>query len=353
VPANTHIFLLGLAVGTTLLGLGLLLGYWLGRRSLPPDMIDRQKFLSFLQNLSSWTSEYSVDVSRYQSQLTAIDERFRSSEVPPAQREELLSTLSQIMHANRQLQARLENAEQKLELQTDQISSYLTEARTDGLTGLFNRRAFDKAIDGLFADWEQKGQAFSLGLIDIDHFKQINDTYGHPAGDAVLRHISQTLQAEMSGVVCVARYGGEEFAVLSKSSAVDTAAALDKLREAVSQVKVTHENHVISVTLSAGAAQIEAEDKVGKVVRRADEALYAAKLGGRNRVYLHDGRICRLITQATSFAANALSGPGGARGAAPDLGASITNAADASMHERVSERLQRIVAEESQRLVQR
>ena len=158
VAANSYVFLLGLAVGTSLLGLGMLLGYLLGKKGASGDPIDRQQFLSFLQNLSSWTSEYSGDVSRYQSQLTAIDEKCRSSADPP--REEMLLTLQQIMHAKRQLQSRLDNAEQKLEVQTDQISSYLTEARTDGLTGLLNRKAFDKALDGLFGDWQGREQPF-------------------------------------------------------------------------------------------------------------------------------------------------------------------------------------------------
>lgn len=347
-PGNTLIFLLGLGVGTSLLVFGLLLGYWLGKKTLPIDNFDRQKFLTFLQNLSNWTNEYSVDVSRYQSQLTAIDEKVRRDEAP--EREELLSTLSQIMHANRQLQARLESAERKLEVQTDQILSYLSEARTDGLTGLFNRRAFDKAIDGLFADWNQKGQGFALGLIDIDHFKQINDTYGHPAGDAVLKRIAQTLQTELGEIVCVARYGGEEFAALSKASADELAAALERLRDEVGHVKVNHDSHVISVTLSAGAAQIEADDKVGKLIRRADEALYAAKLGGRNRVYLHDGTLCRLITRGATPAAAAGQAAAAKASSSVELGGNPTHEAE-TRQDRVSERLQRIVADEAQRLV--
>lgn len=350
-PDNTQIFLLGLAVGTSLLVIGLLLGYWLGRKSVPTDTIDRQKFLSFLQNLSSWTHEYSGDVSRYQSQLTAIDAKFRANAEP--QREDLLATVSQIMEANRQLQARLENAEHKLETQTDQISCYLTEARTDGLTGLFNRRAFDKALDGLFADWTKKGQAFSIGLIDIDHFKQINDTYGHPAGDAVLKHISQMLQSALGSEVCVARYGGEEFAVLSTNSCEVVAAMLDKMRDAVGQVQVTHDSQIISITLSAGASQIYADDKIGNVVRRADEALYAAKLGGRNRVYLHDGAICRLVTKVvpnTNSQNRSASSPPTTAGDERD---SVENVSADSPHSRVAERLRRIVEEESQRLIQR
>ncbi len=343
-PANATVFMLGLAVGTGLLLFGLLLGYWLGRKSAPSVNVDRQEFLSFLKNLSSWTSEYSGDVSKYQSQLRSIDARFRSNTVVP--REEMLDVLNQIMQANRQLQERLDSAEEKLDEQTGQISSYLTEARTDGLTGLLNRRAFDKATDELFAEWTKKDQQFALGLIDIDHFKQINDTYGHPAGDAVLQHISKILQSELRDSFCIARYGGEEFAVLVKDSAANIAAALDELRHTIGQVQVTHDSHVIAVTLSAGSAEIEAGDKIGKLVRRADEALYAAKLGGRNRVYLHDGNICHLITKVASP-------PAGQPVVSQPEESSADVAEAKSLTARIEERLQRIVEDESRRFVGR
>lgn len=340
-PPNTPIFLLGLAVGTGLLAFGVVLGYWLSRRATQPEVVDRQQFLSFLQNLSSWTSEFSGDVDNYQARLSNLNDKVLNNAVQP--REEMLALLSEIMQANQQLQERLDNAEQKLNVQTDQISSYLTEARTDGLTGLFNRRAFDKTMDELFSDWNTKGQAFSLGLIDIDHFKQINDTYGHPAGDAVLKQISNTLQMELGGSICVARYGGEEFAVLSTETLDDLSATLDRLRASVSGIEVTHEERVISVSLSGGVATVEADDKIGKLVRRADEALYAAKLGGRNRIYKHDGTICHLVTKVPSDSpAKPPQSPNSESGAAEKRVASEHSA-------RIHERLQRILEEESRR----
>ncbi|MCA9180343.1 MAG: GGDEF domain-containing protein, partial [Planctomycetales bacterium] len=251
------------------------------------------------------------------------------------------------MDANRQLQTRLESAEQKLDVQTDQISSYLTEARTDGLTGLLNRKAFDKALDGLFGNWVAQEQPFSMGMLDIDHFKQINDTYGHPAGDAVLRQVSALLQSELGQEVCVARYGGEEFAVLSLSTGEQTAAVLDRVRNLISQLQITHDAHVISVSISAGAAQIEADDKIGVLVRRADEALYAAKLGGRNRVYRYDGTMCHLVTKGATRAAEQSSLAADASQTANEL--SQAQAADS----KIADRLQRIVEEESRRLVRR
>ena len=332
-PPNTTIFLLGLAVGTGLLVFGMLLGYWFGKKTAPPQ-VDQSQFLSFVRNLSLWTSEFAGDVSKYQSQLDLISKQARNKSEAP--REEVLSMLSQIMSANQQLQQRLDDTEKRLESQTVQISSYLTEARTDGLTGLLNRRAFDKSTDELFAAWTGKKQRFSLGLIDIDHFKQINDTYGHPAGDAVLKHVAQLIQNELRESVCVARYGGEEFGVLMLASVEDTSSALDRLREIVSNMEVVHEGKRISVTLSAGASEILPDEKIGKLVRRADEALYAAKLGGRNRVYLNDGRNCVLVTKAeTSRAISMIS--------------SVDAKEASDLDSRVQHRLQRIVDEESRR----
>ncbi len=337
-PPNTPIFILGLAVGTCLLLIGLLVGFWFGRRAGGGDLVDRRQFLDFLRELSQWTSEFSGDVSKYQSQLTSISQEVEGN--PSAPKEEISGLLAKIMQANQQLQARLDSAESKLETQTDQISNYLEEARTDGLTGLMNRRAFDKATDELFEQWQHKEQSFALGLVDIDHFKHINDTYGHPAGDAVLKEVARQLQQELGNAYCVARYGGEEFAMLSVAPVASAAEALDELRQTLEGIQVTHEDQVIQVTMSGGAAEIGPDDKIGNLVRHADEALYAAKLGGRNRVYLHDGTICRLVTQVAADTAEV-----------PES-AETENDRD-QLQSRVQERLRRIVEEESRRVVER
>jgi diguanylate cyclase len=253
--------------------------------------------------------------------------------------------VGEMMETNRQLQMRLENTEKKLENQTDQIASYLKEARTDGLTGLPNRKSFDKAIDELYSQWQKQQQPFCIGLIDIDHFKRINDTYGHPAGDAVLKHLAQVLQTELADVVCVARYGGEEFGVLTTSSLQESAELLDRLRATISKIQVEHDGKFIDITLSGGIGQVVSGERVGQLVRRSDEALYASKLGGRNRIHLHDGTLCHLVTKvapssaANSEAANSLS----------------VESHDESIDEisRIQERLHRIVKEESQRLAER
>lgn len=334
-PPNTPVFLLGLGVGTGLLFIGLAIGYWVGRRTgLASKVVDREQFLSFLHNLSSWTSEFAGDVSKYQTQLTTLSQRVQGNSEAP--REEVLGLLTQIMKANQQLQSRLDSAEERLESQTHQIADYLTEARTDGLTGLTNRRSFDQALDELYVNWLNKQHPFCLSIIDIDHFKHINDTYGHPAGDTVLRKVGELLRNEFRDAVCVARYGGEEFAILSLLPLRDAADVLDRVRGVIGHTEFVHESTQIPVTLSGGVAIISSDDKAGNLVRRSDEALYASKLGGRNRIHLHDGQLCRLVTKC-------------AAGAEPprELPASI---AQMDAQKRVMERLERIVEEESRRV---
>ncbi|GAB5402218.1 MAG: GGDEF domain-containing protein [Aureliella sp.] len=341
-PDSTSIFVVGVGLGCGLLIIGGLIGYWIGLRAGgQTGVADKQQFLDFLRDLSAWTAEFSGDVTKYQSQLSDLSQRASGGNGSIGGKE-LQSLLSRIMDVNDQLQNRLDSAEQRLEKQTDQISSYLTEARTDGLTGLMNRRAFDKATDELFAGWQNQDQPFSLGLIDIDYFKKINDNYGHQAGDEILKQLSSLMQAELSGSFCLARYGGEEFAVLSKEPADAIAKALDQMRETASELNVSFEGKTIPITISCGASSISAGDRIGNVVRRADEALYASKLGGRNRVHLHDGTICHLITKVVEQAP------------ASNNHQSAAQRRDVAENEtKVQQRLRRIVEEESRRILDR
>jgi diguanylate cyclase len=348
VPPNTPVLLLGIGLGTSLLLVGLLLGFFLGRRGGgSQSVVDRAQFLSFLQNLSAWTSEFAGDVSNYQSQLTQLSQRVgKDSSAPQA---EIASLLSQIMRANQQLQQRLDSAEARLESQTHQIADYLTEARTDGLTGLTNRRAFDQTLDELFIAWQSRRQAFTVALVDIDHFKQINDTHGHPAGDTVLQKVSEVLRSEFREAVCVARYGGEEFAILTTVPAEEASQWLDHVRDEISRREFDHEGTRIPVTLSGGVAMINDDcERIGKLVRRSDEALYASKLGGRNRIHWHDGVVCHLVTRRSPGGAPQVHSAPRAQAAA-GAASVATTPAEADAESRVQQRLEKIVQEETRR----
>jgi diguanylate cyclase (GGDEF)-like protein len=159
-------------------------------------------------------------------------------------------------------------------------------ATTDGLTGLTNRRAFQERLAHLHALAERTGQKFSLILTDIDHFKSINDTYGHPVGDAVLRNVAAVLASRSRKVDIVARYGGEEFVlVLPDTDGEGAAHFANKLREEIAAQVMTSEHGPFHITMSMGVAEYPPDGRDRQeLVQHADEALYYCKEHGRNRV---------------------------------------------------------------------
>jgi diguanylate cyclase (GGDEF)-like protein len=159
-------------------------------------------------------------------------------------------------------------------------------ATHDELTGLLNRREFDQMLAEETERAQRFGHPFTLVIVDIDHFKQVNDTHGHPAGDAVLRIVARRLIEGVRSVDRVARIGGEEFALLIMEA--DPAAGLEAAQRAVEAMRLTPvevpSGLALPVTVSAGAATLPPDAMDGQgLVAAADKALYAAKTGGRNR----------------------------------------------------------------------
>ncbi|GAC1419286.1 MAG: hypothetical protein NVSMB6_21210 [Burkholderiaceae bacterium] len=156
----------------------------------------------------------------------------------------------------------------------------------DFLTGIANRRAFFEAGELELERLKRSPRAMSLILFDADHFKGINDRFGHPTGDAVLRHFANMLTSIFREVDVVARVGGEEFAVIMPSTDVDSARTLaDRLRTLVASSPVDVDGNCISYTVSGGVAAVEPGVlDLDSLMKRADQALYAAKARGRNCV---------------------------------------------------------------------
>ena len=163
-------------------------------------------------------------------------------------------------------------------------------AVTDPLTGLYNRRYLEPHFERMSDRLKEEGKPFSLLMLDIDHFKLVNDTYGHDAGDQVLQAVAKRIVSNLRGFDTAVRFGGEEFVILLPDSPLSAAVgSSERLCKSMSSSPVPVSNgdggEAISVTASLGAATMMAgEDSLENLLRRADTALYQAKESGRNRV---------------------------------------------------------------------
>jgi diguanylate cyclase (GGDEF)-like protein len=157
----------------------------------------------------------------------------------------------------------------------------------DGLTQIYNRRYFDEALEREINRSRRYQRVLSLIALDIDHFKQVNDTYGHLAGDGLLRQVTAAIKTRLRREDVFARTGGEEFGIILPEVALDGARQVaEKVRGIVETLQVTHEKIVIRCTVSQGVAASDGGESSGKeLYKRADEHLYAAKQAGRNRVH--------------------------------------------------------------------
>ena len=168
--------------------------------------------------------------------------------------------------------------------QLQQLSS------TDCLTGLYNRGHWEACLQLAHARHQRYGNATSLVMFDIDHFKRVNDTYGHQAGDAVIRHVARLVREQIRDSDVAGRYGGEEFGVVLTDT--DKAGALifaERLRKAVERLSVSHEGQDIRFTISLGVADLsQPSSSHAELIAWADHALYLSKHGGRNRVTVHE-----------------------------------------------------------------
>ncbi|MFK7957427.1 MAG: GGDEF domain-containing protein [Lysobacterales bacterium] len=186
------------------------------------------------------------------------------------------------VHKLRQRVMELENSSGNLKSQLD---SARQEANRDALTGLVNRAGYDKAIKAEVARSSNSGQALSLIVCDIDHFKKLNDTLGHQAGDRVLASVAEVLVSTVRKTDLVARYGGEEFVVLLPAGDVTIAGRVaEKIRSEIAGANFQFKKRHVPVTLSCGFSQLSEHDTGESLFERADRLLYQAKSNGRNCV---------------------------------------------------------------------
>jgi diguanylate cyclase len=203
--------------------------------------------------------------------------------------------VDRLLHATREMRETNKALEDRLTLSTNEISNLQqsleairAESLTDPLTGLGNRKYFDRMIGTAVQNALASGEPLSLLLFDIDHFKSFNDSYGHLTGDQVLRLVGLSLKQTIKGQDITARYGGEEFAVVLPNTALRQALTVaDHIRRAVmaKELKKKSTGEILGrVTISVGVSMLKPGDDTDSLIDRADACLYAAKRNGRNRV---------------------------------------------------------------------
>jgi len=158
-------------------------------------------------------------------------------------------------------------------------------SRTDGLTGLYNRRHMDERLAHEQERYKRTGVPFSVLLVDIDLFKRVNDTYGHDVGDTLLRHIAVSLTSGIRKMDTVSRWGGEEFLLLLPATDRNKAMRLaQRIRGDVSGSPYRFGDKTLRVTITIGLSTITPDESLEALLKRADDALYAGKEAGRDRV---------------------------------------------------------------------
>jgi diguanylate cyclase (GGDEF)-like protein len=184
-----------------------------------------------------------------------------------------------------QLEDRIKCLEQELEVATK-------ESRTDHLTGVLTRRAFEKELSKVESNFERNTIEYAVVFVDIDFFKKINDSYGHEAGDVILKTFAKILEKQTREYDVICRYGGEEFvAIVHFKLKRELLGYLKRLKTIVAENKFVYEDKRIQITFSAGVSVRSQYKTYEEAIKKADELLYEAKNNGRNKIILDDGKI--------------------------------------------------------------
>ncbi|MBI1197166.1 MAG: diguanylate cyclase [Phenylobacterium sp.] len=257
---------------------------------LTGEILDAGKSLSQeLDSVSRAIESARESSEAYGQQLATATESLQEQDASAVRT--MVETLSQatrkVREENQALESQLADTTDELARMRAHLEQVRRDAMTDSLTGLANRKAFDETLESACAQAQQRGEPMTLAVVDIDHFKNFNDTWGHQTGDQVIRYVASVIGRVGATPRLAARYGGEEFAVIfpGEKSAVVMAAMEGAREEIASRVlkrRSTNED-LGAITISTGIAELKPGDSPMSLLEAADGALYASKRNGRNR----------------------------------------------------------------------
>ena len=251
----------------------------------------RKEIRSIISNALQEFSQSGNQLSSYSQKLNQYVNILDGKKPPTYVLEETQKVIKET-HVMEESQQRMEkqivNVVAEIDSLRKELEQVKEESKTDILTGIANRRAFDTTLEHAIQNSRESNKPFCLLLMDIDHFKKFNDNHGHLIGDKVLRYIATSIKRNVKGNDFVARFGGEEFVIILPETDINGAMTVsEQVREAISSGKLVDKNSDTSygkVTISIGVTQFQTSDLSNDLIERADKALYRAKAHGRNRV---------------------------------------------------------------------
>lgn len=249
-----------------------------------------QNMNSFIENTIEKSGDSNKNLSKILDELNGISYEDITSSSFETLKNKMIDINTSMRDEMTELSQKLIKEKQEVTVLREKINALESnlqvaqkESSTDFLTGLMTRRKFDIELQKIEHEYKTSGKTFSIIYIDIDHFKSINDTYGHNAGDVVLSTFGKILTTKVSTDGIVARYGGEEFVIVLKEQGIDESLKLcDNIKELIVKSKFIYDNIKLKVTFSAGIIQREDFDNLESAIKQADKYLYTAKNSGRN-----------------------------------------------------------------------
>jgi len=247
-------------------------------------------FIDRVGEISDTTGDYHGRIQTYSERIAAADDISQLSDVIDSLSSDMLQMRDQMKRSHEELveaRSHVQEADNRIQALEKELEEVANLVREDQLTGALNRRGMDEAFEREIARAGRAAAPLSLALLDIDHFKKLNDSLGHQAGDQALVHLSRVVKKLLRPTDVLARYGGEEFLIMLPNTEVaEGQQVMQRVQRELTKEYFLHDNQKVLITFSAGVAQMQAGEGRDGLIARADAAMYKAKASGRNRVEL-------------------------------------------------------------------